>query len=430
MGPCVFAEDCAGFSDACTVGTCVNGVCQKLPANDGTACDDGIGCTLNDACQAGECTGTSTKFCPSSNTCSIGFCDPVTDSCTEVPGNDGATCNDQNPCTQAGTCAAGACNPGPQVDCSFLDSECGVGMCDPNLGCVAMPLAEGAACNDGLFCTVQDKCAMGICSGVPNLCDGDGSGCFVGACDEAQNKCITVPGNNGGACDDGNACTSGETCSNGNCIGGVPANQGMMCDDQNGCTGGTTCSNGVCTNATSQVVACVNGDQCCPMGCAANGDSDCLYWASGVLQNVAPADLTGWTECYSDTYAEGSTPMSSILQACSKGKLLLACRPVNSPTYTLAAMAPRADVTYDCGTQNACVHQANGVGWYWSDQWSWGFAPGGLPVSRNSCDVESALPEQRLCWHSGGGNINQGYRCGSNSLNGDASWERVVFHAD
>jgi hypothetical protein len=36
----------------------------------------------------------------------------------------------------------------------------------------------------------------------------------------------------------------------------------------------------------------------------------------------------------------------------------------------------------------------------------------------------------RLCYHTGGNNINSGYRCGTNELNGNAAWERVILHAD
>ena len=43
----------------------------------------------------------------------------------------------------------------------------------------------------------------------------------------------------------------------------------------------------------SQILQCIDGDKCCPAGCAAQGDKDCLYWQSGVQQNVAPAALDG-----------------------------------------------------------------------------------------------------------------------------------------
>ena len=54
-------------------------------------------------------------------------------------------------------------------------------------------------------------------------------------------------------------------------------------------------------------------------------------------------------------------------------------------------------------------------------------------VNRNSCDYNDGfqqLPDQRMCWHTGGNNISSGYRCGSNDLNGAFNWERVIFEAD
>ncbi len=429
-GPCVFAEDCAAFTDNCNTGTCINGICQKLPANEGTACDDGKACSINDSCQAGVCTGTTEKACPSSNPCMVGKCDLATDTCTEVPGNNGSACVDDDPCTLTASCQNGACAPGQPVDCSFLDSVCGVGTCDPQLGCVAMPQNDGTPCNDMLFCTIGDTCQGGTCVGAPNTCAAPGDVCMIGSCNENTDTCVAVPGNDGGACDDGNSCTSGETCASGSCVGGVPANQGAACDDENGCTSGTTCSNGLCSNATSTISQCIDNDLCCPPGCVA--DNDCLYWQSGVQQNVPAASLVGWTQCYEDTYADSNTPMQTILQQCDKSKLLMACRQAGSPSFTLLAMAPRVDVLFDCGQQTNCTKQSNGVGWYYSDDYSWGFAPGGLSVNRNSCDYNDGSqqsPELRLCWHSGFGQINGGYRCGDNSLF-DFSWERVVFEAD
>ena len=75
------------------------------------------------------------------------------------------------------------------------------------------------------------------------------------------------------------------------------------------------------------------------------------------------------------------------------------------------------------------------MGWYYSDQWSWGFAPGGESVYRNSCDFNGGgmqtFPHLRMCWHTGGGNMNFGYRCGDDSGTFyDQTWERRVYHAD
>ena len=274
-GPCTSAADCAAFSDECNDGACINGVCGTLAKNENGACSDGKTCTQNDSCHDGVCVGGTQMPCTSSSPCMVATCDVATDQCVEVPGNDGASCVDNDPCTLSGVCQGGVCQPGQLTDCSFLDGVCSQGTCDPQLGCVAEPLNDGTPCDDGFFCTVNDVCGNAVCAGVPNTCAAPGDVCMVGTCDEVANTCVAVPGNNGGACNDGNPCTANETCSNGACVGGVPANNGMACDDGDGCTGGTTCSNGNCTNATSQILACVDNDSCCPNGCAIGADNDC-----------------------------------------------------------------------------------------------------------------------------------------------------------
>ena len=416
------------------MGACINGVCGKLATNEAGACEDGIGCTENDSCKAGVCVGGSPKFCPSTSSCSIGSCDLMTDACIQVPGNDGASCSDDDACTLPGTCSAGTCQPGGPVDCSFLDGTCSEGYCDSGLGCKVKPKNDGTPCDDNLYCTVQDTCNAGVCSGIPNTCAAPGDVCMIGSCNEAMKTCVAVPGNNGSACNDSNECTTGETCNNGVCQGGVPTNNGVACDDHDGCTIGTTCANGTCKNPQSMVMQCVGGDQCCPAGCQ-GADGDCLYWASGVQSNVPDASLVGWSQCWSGTYADNSPPWAQLLQTCDKSKLLLACRPVGSASWTLVAMAPRADVLFDCGQQDNCSKVSNGVGWYFSGNYSWGFVPGGQATHRFSCDYTDPgsplpFPELRMCWHTGGNSINSGYRCGANDLNGAANWQRLVYHAD
>ena len=272
--PCVLASDCAAFTNQCLLGTCFNGECKGLPTNEDAPCDDGLNCTLTESCQAGVCTAISQKFCPASDSCHVGTCDLATDSCTETAGNDGAGCVDADPCTLTGICNGGTCAPGQPVDCSFLDTECGFGTCDPQIGCKVVGQNDGFPCNDGLFCTDFDECTAGACNGAPKACAPPGNVCLTGACDEFSDTCITTPGNNGAACNDGDLCTAGETCSAGSCVGGMPANGGVACDDFNGCTAGTTCQGGACGAPTSEILACVDNDVCCPAGC--QDDSDCI----------------------------------------------------------------------------------------------------------------------------------------------------------
>ncbi|CAF4851572.1 unnamed protein product, partial [Rotaria sp. Silwood1] len=158
---------------------------------------------------------------------------------------------------------------------------------------------------------------------------------------------------------------------------------------------------------------------------------------SGVQINFDPADLpAGWTLCYNDTYdiVLNSTLLDTILTQCNKGKLLLGCRTINSTVLALAAMGLRSDVLYNCSSIVNCTHIANGVGWYYSSDYSWGFVEDSDTVYRNRCDSDSSTDSAtgsglRLCWHTGPS--KGGYRCGNNvGLNNDTTFVRVIYTVD
>lgn len=250
---CTDNVECAGLSSTCSLGECLEGKCVATAVNNFGQCDDGNMCTQNDQCGQGKCTGAP-KSCGIAGTCMVSACNPSTGLCEEQPGDDGAQCDDDDPCTYFGTCQNGNCLKGKEVDCSFLTSQCTVGKCDPVEGCLAQPANEGGSCEDGLFCTQKDSCVDGVCTGGgPTQCAPPG-GCFIGTCDENANTCAAVPGNDGAMCDDGSPCTTGTTCAAGACLGGAPANDGMPCDDGTSCTAGEMCSAGVCGGGTGPVV--------------------------------------------------------------------------------------------------------------------------------------------------------------------------------
>ncbi len=108
---------------------------------------------------------------------------------------------------------------------------------------------------------------------------------------------------------------------------------------------------------------------------------------------------------------------------------MLGCRPIGSTLLSVAAMGLRADVLYNCSTSVSCTDVANGVGWYFSYGYSWGFVNGTDSVLRNSCDEGTTNPAYRLCWHTD--QISGGYRCGASiALNSDATFERVIYHSN
>jgi hypothetical protein len=106
---------------------------------------------------------------------------------------------------------------------------------------------------------------------------------------------------------------------------------------------------------------------------------------------------------------------------------MMACRPVGADRFTLAAEGAFGEVFRAVGPAADAAHAHNGVNWYYDAASSWGFAPGDQAVNRSRCDFGGELPEQRLCWHTGGGVVQSGFRCGDNRLNGNDAWERVIL---
>jgi hypothetical protein len=149
------------------------------------------------------------------------------------------------------------------------------------------------------------------------------------------------------------------------------------------------------------------------------------------MTNVPEVFITaqGWEICYSDLYSDTGTPLDTILSACNKSNLMLACRPVGSDTFTVAAFANKNDVLRDTGENTNVTHIANGEGWYYNSNYSWGFAKAGDSVIKNNCDSQFGNDDKRLCWHTEGGNIIAGWRCGEARFAG-SGWERIILQHD
>jgi|GEM_PF-2483081 len=125
------------------------GACVEVPAEAGTPCDDGLFCTLGDACDgAGVCVGTLPNDCGlSGSECEEVVCDETQDACVLVAANEGGACDSGDLCAP-GTCVAGVCEPTP-IDCSGLDDQCGTGECNPSTGlCEVVPVSAGTPCTN------------------------------------------------------------------------------------------------------------------------------------------------------------------------------------------------------------------------------------------------------------------------------------------
>ncbi|MEZ4459638.1 MAG: integrin alpha [bacterium] len=281
-----YADGAANPANPCQVCNAALDQTDWSDATAGTTCDDGLFCTVNDVCDgAGACTGGGARDCSSvAIECfDATACDEANDQCVpSVPSAIGTACGGDL-CTTNGMCdGAGACT-GTAVDCSSLDSECTVGVCNlANGACVAQNRVNGTGCDDGAACTTGDACNAGVCVGAPVDCSGLNTACSVGACDANTGTCLATPANDGGACDDGDACTENDVCSTGGCAGTA-----VTCDDGNSCTADSCDSTTGCvfTNEADGTACTDDNLSCTDDVCVAGTCTNTL--AQGCLINNA-----------------------------------------------------------------------------------------------------------------------------------------------
>ncbi|WNG58947.1 hypothetical protein F0U59_32610 [Archangium gephyra] len=117
-----------------SVGTWTRNGCVYNLAPTGTACNDGNACTVNDVCSSTGACGGSPKVCntppgqcySSAGTCSNG-------SCNYVPAEEGTLCSDGRGCTRGDSCNGfGGCSSGE-------DSCAGGYYCAASGGCQPLP---------------------------------------------------------------------------------------------------------------------------------------------------------------------------------------------------------------------------------------------------------------------------------------------------
>jgi hypothetical protein len=119
-------------------------------------------------------------------------------------------CNGTDTCNNAGSCANHAGNPCPGAD---GDADCSE-QCDETADNCNGNDPNNSACNDGLFCTLTDRCnGAGACTGTGDPCPGADNDCDCSEeCNEGANNCSSDD-------DDGVVC-GGNTgfCGNGTCV--------------------------------------------------------------------------------------------------------------------------------------------------------------------------------------------------------------------
>ena len=302
-GPCDDGDPCT-VKDACMAGECVGAGAPNC--NDGNPCTDdscdpatgcinennsddcfdGDVCTTGDVCQDGECLATGQLECDDDNFCTDDSCDPKTG--CKYAAND-VECDDGNACTSGDLCAGGQCVGGAPPNCND-GNPCTDDSCDVESGCAYV--VNTVPCDDGEVCTINDKCAGGVCVAGDLLPCNDNNLCTDDACQPGIG-CQFV--NNAVECDDDNACTTVDVCAAGECVGSVApdcnddnictddscdtglgcvnANNSVACDDSNACTTSDTCAAGSCVGGPAP--NCDDGDACTADSC--NTDTGCVH---------------------------------------------------------------------------------------------------------------------------------------------------------
>jgi hypothetical protein len=277
---CDGAGSCTGAGNPCLETEC--NTCQE-DVDDcfdlaGTVClDDGLYCNGVEECDgAGACVSAGDP-CPDTD---CNHCNEADDSCFDALGtaclDDGLYCTGLETCDGAGACAS-AGDPCPATLCNTCQEDLD--------NCFDPPTTS---CDDGLYCTATDNCdGAGNCTGSGSPCQG--AEVCIESTDTCQlSNCTSQPDCT--PCNDGLYCTAEDNCLAGVCTGsGYPCAAGEVCNE-----GTDTCEPGCATDCSSLTDACNTG-VCNPQSsqcellpksvgtfCAPNGGSNYIYCHEGV----------------------------------------------------------------------------------------------------------------------------------------------------
>lgn len=407
--PC--GQDCTAIETPdCYTSVCDLAVkkCKVVASTDGTTCDDGKFCTTDDACIDGECTGGPANTCDEvAEACHRVHCNEETDSCSMVSADDGAECETGDLCMVEGACVSGNC-VGKIKDCFFapMPDECHVGVCNPQNGaCDPTPGNDGKSCpTSGDLCTVSKTCDAGVCGGgTPKDCSSLDDDCVVGMCNATSGACFAEPIPEGGVCalsealaecntgicndlgacepvpTPGVACASKtDACNSGTCNAGgtcdaTPVNEGGTCEDGNSCTLGDMCTSGVCVGGTSQDVAVYFSES---FGSNAQG------WTLGTEWEIGAAEAsTGGSYCCdpaSDHTPTADNGLAGVVIGGHPAKVVHPQYYIESPVFdTSAATGPVILGFYRWLLSDYTPYMKNVVEVYNGTTWNTVFQTGG-----------------------------------------------------
>ena len=357
------------------------GECVVVDGMDGTACDDGMFCTVNDSCVAGVCEGGPANDCGiEAAPCEVVTCDEGSATCTTAPAMNGEPCTATNLCEVNATCTNGVCG-GQLKDCFFapVPDECHVAVCNPANGvCEAVQGNDGQPCTDANdLCTVGKVCDSGTCSGgSPKDCSALTQGCFNGVCNTMDGQCFgdpIMPGQNCAEATD--SCNQGICDMNGNCVGN-PINEGGACDDGLTCTAGETCTMGVCGGGMSTINIVFSEDF----------SSNSAGWTLGTEWGIGPAMASPPRGCGNpdpamDTSSSADNGVAGVVIGGMAAQVIHPTYYITSPPMDTSAVAGSLFLSYQRWLNSDYTpYMQNFVEVYdgttWNVVWQTGSSPG------------------------------------------------------
>ncbi len=255
-------QDCDD-SEACTIDGYDGSACVHCALPEGADCSDGLFCNGVESCRSSVCTAENVPVIEDDNPCTDDWCDEDTDTVMHRC-DDSNSCDDGIFCNGVATCNNCACVAAEPVDCDD-DNPCTDDSCD-NQADACQYVNNTAACDDGLWCTVNDQCAGGECGSTPRDCE-DNFTCTAGQCNEDQDQCEQLPAHDGWACYYDHAAGIVGECLNGVCA--LLCHSNADCDDEISCTR-DVCNEqtGTCSN-TPVDLACDDNNPCTDDTCDA-----------------------------------------------------------------------------------------------------------------------------------------------------------------
>ncbi len=224
-----------------------------------------------------DCSQMKTPQCTVS-VCNTGQALGALNTCVAVPSADGIACDDGQFCTTSDVCMSGTCVGGAQNDCGMVPAPCTSVVCtESTKSCAVTTVGDGTACTPTDLCQSNGVCQTGACTGTPKDCAFSPlSECNTVTCDPGTGECKGTPDStlDGTACVlTGDLCNVDKACMSGQCVGGTPVDcSALDVACQVGVCDGTT---GLCGSAPAPAgAACAQGIQACQVG-ACDGKGGC-----------------------------------------------------------------------------------------------------------------------------------------------------------